>query len=401
MGSPRREAPPELFQFCITPRQKEVLEAINAHGGIRGAARHLGVSMQLTSGTLKAVEKRAVLQGWSPPHDMTRVAPLPYVVKGVSSFYNKDGQLAGQWVKTRLDDDMAEQAIRTFIEDLAKTHQIASPLVPAPAHNNADLLAVYPMGDPHFGMYAWAAEAGDDFDTAIAERITCGAIDRLVASAAPAETAIILPLGDLIHADTSSNRTPNSGAGLDVDTRWARVMQIGLRALIHAIVRALEKHQRVIVRVVGGNHDPHASIAIGLALDAYFHNNERVKVDLSPAAHWYYTFGKVLIGSTHGDTTREKDLLGVMAADRPQDWGATTHRYWYCGHIHHAVQKEYPGVMVEYFRTLAPKDAWHAAQGYRSGRDMCCIVHHKSVGEIERHRCDVALVHGAEVAYAG
>jgi len=30
--------------------------------------------------------------------------------------------------------------------------------------------------------------------------------------------------------------------------------------------------------------------------------------------------------------------------------------------------------------------------GYRAGRDMRCIVHHKQYGEIERHRCDVAMI---------
>ena len=313
-------------------------------------------------------------------------------VHGTSTLYDKDGNQKLQWVKVKADPALAEQVLREFVADLIAPIRNKSPKIVAPKRNDSDLLAVYPMGDPHFGMYAWAAEAGDDFDVNIAESLTKSAIDRLVASAPAAETAIILPLGDLIHADSTTNRTPNSGATLDVDSRWARVMQIGLRSMIYAVKVALAKHKIVIVRIVKGNHDPHASIAIGLAIDAYFHGDKRVRVDLSPAAHWYYRFGKVLIGSTHGDTTKERDLLGVMAADRPEDWGLTKQRYWYCGHIHHVAQKEYPGVIVEYFRTLAPKDAWHSGQGYRAGRDMCCIVHHKEHGEIERHRCDVGMI---------
>jgi hypothetical protein len=211
--------------------------------------------------------------------------------------------------------------VRAMVEAMTEEVKGKAPAIPAPKDSNADLLSVYPMGDPHFGMYAWAEETGDDFDTDIAEKVTCAAIDRLIDSAPPSETAIILPLGDLIHADSSTNRTPNSGATLDVDTRWARVMQIALRALIYAIKKALAKHKKVLVRIVKGNHDPHASLAIALALDAYFHGEPRIKVDLSPAAHWYYKFGRVLIGSTHGDTTKEKDLLGVMASDRPKEWG--------------------------------------------------------------------------------
>jgi hypothetical protein len=88
-----------------------------------------------------------------------------------------------------------------------------------------------------------------------------------------------------------------------------------------------------------------------------------------------------------------------MAADRPQDWGLTTERHWYCGHIHHKDHdKEHPGVTIETFRTLAPKDAWHAGQGYRSGRDMHCIVHHREFGELERHRCGIAMITGHQEA---
>jgi hypothetical protein len=247
------------------------------------------------------------------------------------------------------------------------------------------------MGDPHFGMYAWAADAGADFDLNIAERLTCAAIDRLVASGPAAGTALLLNLGDMFHADNQRNQT-NSGHQLDVDGRWAKVQKVGLMAMIHCIKRLLEKYPRVIFRINKGNHDGHSSYALALMLSCYFHNEPRVEVDLSPAVAWYYRFGKVLIGSTHGDTIKGKDMLSVMAADKPEEWGQTKHRHWYVGHVHHHDSKEYHGGTVEYFRTLASRDAWHQGQGYRAGRDMCMIVHHREHGEIERHRCDVGML---------
>jgi len=380
---------PKLKEWA-TPRQLEVIEAINRTGGINPAARDLGLKRTTIQAAITGLRSRAAKSGYAPDSGMTHPAPSPFLVKGTSTLYDSDGNQKAQWVKTTLDDSKVEEMVRAMVDAMTEEVKGKAPKIAPPKDSDPDLLTVYPMGDPHFGMYAWAEETGDDFDTDIAERVTCAAIDRLIDSAPPAETAIVLPLGDLIHADSSTNRTPNSGATLDVDTRWARVMQIALRALIYAIKKALAKHKKVIVRIVKGNHDPHASLAIALALDAYFHGEPRINVDLSPAAHWYYKFGRVLIGSTHGDTTKERDLLGVMAADRPQDWGETEFRYWYCGHIHHSAKKEYPGVVVEYFRTLATKDAWHAAQGYRSGRDMCRIVHHKMYGETERQTCNIA-----------
>ena len=391
MPAPRYQVDEGLRQFA-TEHQLRYLDAVNKHRGFARAAKALGCNPSTVRDSIYCLEKKAALCGYAPKHDMTHPAPKPFVVKGVSTYYNDEGKVTGQWVKTRLDDSKLEEALREFVAHLVQDAKGLSRLVPAPKLVNEDLLAVYPMGDPHFGMYAWKAEAGEDFDTEIAESITTAAIDRLVASAPPAETAIFLPLGDLMHADDTKNRTPQSGNTLDVDTRHRRVMAIALKAMKHAIYRLLEKHQRVYARFVEGNHDTHAAFAISLALAEHFANNERVKIDLSPSLFWYFRFGKVLIGATHGDKARGKDLLGVMASDRPEDWGQTKYRYFYHGHLHERGEKEQPGLLIEWFRTLAPLDAWAAGQGYRSGRDMYCIVHHKDFGEVERHRCDVAMV---------
>ncbi|MES9148553.1 hypothetical protein ABER20_12025, partial [Cutibacterium acnes] len=50
-------------------------------------------------------ERRAKLakSGWSPEHDMTKTVPEPYMVKGTSTLYDKDGQQVLQWVKTSVD----------------------------------------------------------------------------------------------------------------------------------------------------------------------------------------------------------------------------------------------------------------------------------------------------------
>jgi NAD(P)-dependent dehydrogenase (short-subunit alcohol dehydrogenase family) len=388
---PSRVIDPRLKDWA-TPRQAQLIDAVNAHGSGRAAARELGICETALRNALRGVGIKAALAGYSPAEDMTHTVPSPFVVKGVSSYYDRAGQLQGQWVKTKLDDVRAEEAIRTFIAGLVEEAKGKSPKIAAPKHTNADLLAVYPMGDPHFGMYAWAAECGEDFDTDVAERLTVAAIDRLVDSAPPAETALVVELGDFFHMDNSTNQTGRSFNALDVDTRWARVMQIGLRAMVYTVKRALGKHAKVVVRIVGGNHDPHSSFALALALDAYFENQPRVTIDLSPAPFWYYRFGNVLIGSTHGDKTKIKDLPGIMAADRAEDWGGSKYRYWYQGHIHHEHREEFPGCVVEAFRTLAARDAWHTGAGYRAGRDMRLIVHHKQFGEIERHRCDVAMI---------
>jgi hypothetical protein len=240
------------------------------------------------------------------------------------------------------------------------------------------------MGDPHLGMYAWAAETGQDFDLQIAEHNLVAAVDHLVGLAPRAKQALIVNLGDFFHADNKQGTT-TGGTRLDNDTRWGKVLGVGIRTMRRCIDRALQKHEKVRVVCEIGNHDDHSAVMLAIALEMYYEREPRVEIDTSPAKFHWYEFGANLIGITHGDTARFSELGGVMACDQPEAWGRTKHRYWYCGHVHHDSVKELHGVTVETFRTLAPKDKWHADKGYRSGQDMKLDVIHRLHGRQTRH----------------
>ena len=382
----------QLLPFCQSDKQREKVQALIDHGSLGAAAKALGCAVNAICQSRDIVRRIAATRGFAPKHDMIRPVPDGFVAKGVSTYYDKEGKPSGQWVKASLDADRAREIATAAVQALSEDIRGKAKPIKAPTACNDDLLAVYPFGDPHFGMYAWALEAGDDFDLDIARSLTLGAVDRLVEAAPPASAAVLLPLGDVFHMDNSSNQTPASKHALDADGRFVKVLGVCIQTFRHAIQRALEKHQRVIVRFVRGNHDPHAIWALALTIAAYFESDPRVTVDLSPSMFWYYRFGKVLIAATHGDTVKHKDLLGVMASDRSEDWGQTKYRYWYTGHVHNQTVTELAGVTCESFRTLAAKDAWAAGAGYRAGRDMRAIIHHKDWGEVERHRCDVGML---------
>ena len=380
----------DLIQFCATVRQVEVLESVIKNGSNAKAAKALGLNRRTVDQTIQSIKHHASKR--SPQaHDYTKTVPEGYQIKGVSQYVNAEGKVSGQWIKTAIDAEkqaeMLKEMIAVMCSDIPKLDAIK-----APKKSNTDLLNIIPMGDPHFGLYSWAAESGEDFDTTLARNLTLGAVDRLMESSPQADTCIILPLGDVFHANDQSNVTPGHKHQLDVDTRFVKVLGIGIETYRHAVIRALEKHPKVIVRFVSGNHDPQAIWALAFTISAFFADNPRVTVDLSPSKFWYYQHGKVLIGSTHGDTVKHEQLLGVMASDKSAEWGATKHRYWYTGHVHSQHVREYPGVVCESFRTLAAKDAYASGHGYRAGRDMLCITHHKDHGEVERHRCDIGMI---------
>ena len=373
-------------------RQLTYLDAIVQEGTQAAAARALGINQRTLERALKSLRaKYARTDAMHMPADI----PEGYAIKGTSTLVDGDGNAKLRWIKTHEDREALSEALTAMVEELTEDIRgVATPTAGGVEEHEDDLAVVYPWGDPHLGMYAWAEEAGGDFDIAIAERDLEEAMATLVERAPASEVGILLNLGDFFHADNQSNMTTRSGHILDVDTRWSQTMKVGVRLMVKCIRFMLLKHKTVLVRNVRGNHDDHSAMALSLILDAYFENEPRVEIDTSPAEVWYYRFGSTLIGATHGDKIKASKLPGLMAFDRKEDWAASDYRYWYCGHVHHREERanEESGVTVEYFRTLAERDVYTQSSGYRAGKDIRYIVLHRDWGEVERHTLDIRRI---------
>jgi hypothetical protein len=385
-----------------TPEQ--YLECVIKHGGSRiKAADELNVSVKAVLTNLNLCKRRGLEVPVSPYHtDRTNyliketeaahlASPEKFLVSGVSTLVDGDGNIRAQWIKTKRE---AEERIAALIAAIKAAFEGVEPIpeIPHAGGSFSDLLTVYPIGDAHFGMHAWGEETGEDFDLKIAETDLVNAVRRLVRGAPSSDEAVIINVGDYIHIDDGTNRTPASGHALDADSRYAKIVRVGIRALRTCIELALKQHRTVRVISRPGNHDPHSSITLQVALGMYYEKNPRVIIDQSPAPFLYHEFGKNLLGVTHGDTVKLEKLGGIMAADCPEAWGRTTFRHWYTGHVHNDRMVEGPGWTAESFRTLAARDGYATRSGYRSGRDMHAIVLHREWGEIERHRVDIAML---------
>jgi hypothetical protein len=385
-----------LEQYTETDRQLELIRL--REQGLTNAeiGELMGMSERNVYRMLKRITSKAAQMGYSPKHDMTKPVPDGFVVSGVSTYYNDEGKPIGQWVKSRLSADDRLKALQDAIADaVAEYKGLGKPTKQLKQkQDGSQYMVAIPIGDPHIGMYAWADECGEDFDTDIARNDLLNASRNLFTASPDANKCLIANLGDFFHSDNQSNRTSRSGAALDVDTRWARVLKLGCMVMVDMIHLALKKYPEVEVINAIGNHDDHSAVMLSAFLSAYFSDEPRVTVQPTTAKFHYVKFGKCLIGVTHGDTIKHNDLGELMATDRAEDWGSTEHRMWFVGHIHHSRKTELRGCTVESFRTLAAKDAWHAAKGYRSGRDMNAIVIHKDYGEVARYRCDIRMARG-------
>lgn len=363
--------------------------AIEEHGSARAAERALGLGNDAIGGFLR----RQARKGLAPGHFDNGVAP-GYLM-GKVTVQRGPGGVERTWERMSPEAADAEANLRAFVAGLFEGSGPLAPITPPPARVMADLLAVYAFGDPHFGMKATASGGGESFDLAECDRITRAGIDRLVSVTPPTGTALLLNVGDNTHSNDGSHKTPGHGNSMDMDGHHNDAVLVSAHAWAYAVRRMLEKHERVVVWLIPGNHDPDAAFAIALALSMFFHNEPRVEVELSRSAYRYMRFGKVLIGGHHGHGAKPADLPLLMAVDRPQDWGETAWRYCFIGHIHHDTVKEIQTVRVESLRTLAGKDDWHLRQGYRALRDTRSIIYAAEGGEIERHTASAAMLQEA------
>ena len=330
-------------------------------------------------------------------NDAKRVTPSSdefdndaFVIKGTTTWYGSDGKLTQKIIKT--ERDKSPETARLIFESMKE----ALPKLPPRPHKGKsvsdDLLSVIPFGDPHIGLYSWAEETGDDFDLTIAERDLCAAVDRLVKTAPDTRECLIANLGDYFHADNMDGETWRSGHKLDVDSRWAKVLRVGIKAMRQCIESALAKHEKVTVINAIGNHDDHSSLFLSIALSHIYEDEPRVVINDLPRAVHFHEFGRVMFAITHGHSIKMASLPLVSATEEPEIWGRTRFRYGLTGHIHHDSMKEFNGMKVESFRTLSARDAYAASHGYKSGRDMKCLVFHKDFGEVERHTVSVDML---------
>ena len=316
--------------------------------------------------------------------------PGGHHVKGVSALVGSDGKIKAQWVKTSAGGVDPEELVRRLGEVVLDEITQRTSQVPAPRTHDGweDVLAIYPVGDPHIGLYAAERECGAAWDITRATRVFRAAIDDLSVRGAPAQQALLIDLGDGLHAD-SERKTTTKGTPQDHDGRWWEAVMAAMQLRIYMIDRLLEQHERVTAWTVSGNHDRHSSLAVQLALAHHYRLEPRAEVVVDPAPFRFLRHGECLIGATHGDMVspaKSKQLALLMAERRAADWGQTRHRRWFVGHVHHRTVREEIGCEIETLRTLARPDAWTTREGYVSRRDMRRYSFHARWGEIG---CDV------------
>jgi len=354
----------------------DYIAAYDRLGSKRAVARELGVTKSTVQGALKDY---APNQGIAAA--LERVGVEPENARfGYRRVQGEDGSFDTVfWRMPAQEQESLAERIRAALDGLK-----AAPRVAAPRRADSDLMTLYPIADLHLGLMAWGRETGEDYDTATAAKRLREWVGRCVASSPNSHTGVILSVGDFYHADDQTNQTPASRHQLDVDTRHYKTLDAGIAALDACVMMALDKHKKVIVRILAGNHDPHSSMALTFAMAERFRDNPRVEVVKEPSPFWSMEWGKCMLAATHGEKAKPDRIVHFMADEFAEVWGRTRHRFLFTAHFHSLKAQDIGGVQHEQLRAMTARDAYAYSSAYSARAQLQAITYHKDDGEVQR-----------------
>lgn len=353
------------------------------------APRTYNLDRELTQAEYE--EAQSARRGWAPEHGIEAPLPIGQKLKGTSTLTDmRTGEPVMQWIKSNEDDEAMQAALEAAFSAMGEQLPRMVPR-PAPAHTDARLLNCYVISDHHLGMLAWGEEAGEDWDIKIAEQLLLDWFGAAIERSPAAKTAVFAQLGDFLHWDGMDAVTPAHKHLLDADTRFQKLIRVAIRVIRRVIDLLLDKHEKVVVLMAEGNHDPASSIAMREWLRALYEDEPRIEVITSPDPYYCIEHGKTALFFHHGHLHKMKDIDTVFAAKFREVFGRTEHAYAHMGHLHHIDVKETNLMVIEQHRTLAAKDAYASRGGWMSGRDAQCISYDTEYGEVSRVRLNAAM----------
>ena len=239
--------------------------------------------------------------------------------------------------------------------------------------------------DIHIGKLASDYETGDKYNTNIAVKRVKEGIKSLVSMAAhyPIDQIVLIIGNDILHTD-NAKRTTTSGTPQDTDGQWYDNFLIAQKLYVD-VIESLLPLAKVHVMHDPSNHDYMTGWFLAQITETWFRNCNDITFDSTLRHRKAYRYYDNLIGTTHGDGAKTKDLNALLAHEFPELWSVTKHRYIYTHHVHHKTSKDLIGVTVESSRSASGTDSWHSRNGYCGApKAIEAYLHHKTKGQIAR-----------------
>ena len=375
-----------LIQFCESDLQRVIVKEVIVKGRpLTQVAKECNSSERVARHSKQRLLTRATKQGYSPEHHWNHPVPDGHKIKGVSTFYDEEGNPVRQWVKSQTDEQRQFEILVERLESSVEGLPKFKPTKP-PEKVDDDLASLLTITDFHLGMYAWEAETGNDWDMQIARDVFLNSVHDMIQASPKSGTGILCQLGDFLHWDGMLAVTPQSGHILDADTRYGKLVEMAMSVMSEAVRMMLKRYGKVVVLSAEGNHDISGSIWLRKHIKHTFSNEPRVEVIDNEFPYYAYLHGQTMLGFHHGHKMKLASLHKLFASEPRfrEMWGQASGTYIHTGHYHHERVIEDGGAIAEQHPTLAARDAYAARGGWVSQRGAKVITYHKTDGEVAR-----------------
>lgn len=253
-------------------------------------------------------------------------------------------------------------------------------------YGDEHLLVLDPC-DIHIGKLASAFEVGhqDAYNVEIACQRVRDGVEGIIQKTKGFNIDKILFIAgnDILHTD-NTKRTTTNNTPQDTDGMWHENF-IKAKELYIEVLNRLLKIADIHYVHVCSNHDYMMGFLLSEVVATYFNQCENITFDVSPTYRKYYKYHSNLIGTAHGDYSKNGDLPLAMAHEAKEMWSTTEHRYIYTHHVHHKTSKDYMGICVESLRSASGADSWHHKSLYQHApKAIEAFLHHKENGQIAR-----------------
>jgi hypothetical protein len=271
---------------------------------------------------------------------------------------------------------------------VAAKRELRKPVTKKPPKRKSEgRMGLVVISDLHVGSRCWRQHVGNDYDIPIAIRLARQGASELIerSAAAQVEKRVIALAGDTLHFDTIAGTT-TAGTYIDRDSRLQKAIEAAAEAVFSAVDLSARTAVTEVV-VVPGNHDSAMTWALQKILVERYRGSAGVRVNEEYTSRKYISFGRNLIGITHGDKAKKK-LAGIMALEAPDRWASSVHREWHVGHLHHQAAEisTIDGVLIRTHPTVIPPDSWHSESGFIGAeRAMLGFIYEKRGGMTEMH----------------
>lgn len=313
----------------------------------------------------------------------------------------------------RLDFKGEVQDLEEISDRICAEIERKSPKFKPVKYQKGDHLLVITPADIHFGKLSLAYETGDEYNIQIAEeRTRQGVSDLLQIGQMFGLEAITINTGnDSLHVDNTNNTT-TAGTKQDTDKKLFDMFDAAFWTWVWVIEQAATIAP-VHVVFDPSNHPWVSDWMLNRAVMAFFtgHSGVTFDIQMQNIRHRkYQVYGSSLIGYTHGDGAKDKDLPALMQHEQREWWGKTKRGYWLTKHKHHKdrkaiglqttqMEKDHIGVTVinagsehldknisvEVIRSPSGTDGWHDRNAYVGAiKAIEAFLFHVDDGQVAR-----------------